>query len=97
MNTRNIYVSPLRVWHYHKSCVAFEVSSLHVLGHLVDSQRICPLEEKVTAIQDFPQPVTKHEFLGLINFHFYISQQKPDIRSTLDRILLAVYLAIKPL
>ena len=36
-------------------------SSLHFLGHLVDSQGIRPLEEKVKVIQDFPQPVTKHD------------------------------------
>ena len=47
------------------------VPSLHFLGHLVDSQGICPLEEKVTAVQDFAQPETRHDlckFLGLINF-----------------------------
>ena len=44
-------------------------SSLHFLGHLVG---IRPLEDKVMVIQDFPQPVTKHDlhkFLGLINFY----------------------------
>ena len=47
-------------------------SSLHFLGHLVDSQGVRPLEEKVQVIQDFPQPGTKHDlrkFLGLINFY----------------------------
>ena len=52
-------------------CV-FGASSLHFLGHLVDRQGIRPLEEKVKVIQDFPQPVTKHDlrkFLGIINFY----------------------------
>ena len=37
------------------------VSSLQFLGHLVDSQGICTLEEKVQAIHDFPQPITRHD------------------------------------
>ena len=37
------------------------VSGLQFLGHLVDSQGIRPLEEKVQVIHDFPQPVTRHD------------------------------------
>ena len=32
------------------------VFCLHFLGHLVDSQGIWPLEEKVKVMQEFPQP-----------------------------------------
>ena len=42
------------------------------LGHTLTTQDVLSLQEKVTAIQDFPQPSTKHkvtEFLGLVNFY----------------------------
>ena len=50
----------------------FGVTQLNFLGHSVNSQGICPLPEKVQAIQDFPQPKNQRklrEFLGLINFY----------------------------
>ena len=50
----------------------FGVSQLQFLGHHVDSQGIRPLEEKVSALCQFPQPTTwrkLREFLGLINFY----------------------------
>ena len=50
----------------------FGVTQLNFLGHSVNSQGICPLPEKVQAIQDFPQPKNQQklrEFLGLINFY----------------------------
>ena len=50
----------------------FGVTQLNFLGHIVNSQGICPLPEKVQAIQDFPQPKNQRklrEFLGLINFY----------------------------
>ena len=40
----------------------FDSSSLKFLGHLVDSSGICPLEDKVQAIRDFPCP-TSHRKL----------------------------------
>ena len=52
---------------------AFGVAlQLEFLGHRVSSQGICPLEEKVQTIRDFPQPATQRklrEFLGLVNFY----------------------------
>ena len=42
-------------------------TELQFLGHLVDSQGIRPLEEKMQAIVDFPQPTSLcklHEFLA---------------------------------
>jgi len=50
----------------------FGVTSLDFLGHHVDEQGISPLQEKVTAIRDFPKPTTLRQlrsFLGLINFY----------------------------
>ena len=48
------------------------VSELTFLIHYLNSQGVHPLEDKVKAIQDFPQSTTQHklrEFLGLINFY----------------------------
>ena len=56
----------------------FGVTELKFLGHTLNSRGTQPLREKVTAIQDFPQPNTKRklrEFLGLVNFyHRFIPQ-----------------------
>lgn len=37
----------------------FALTSLLFLGHIVDQDGICPLESKVQAIVDFPQPTTQ--------------------------------------
>ena len=50
----------------------FGVSTLHFLGHQVDSNGIRPLQDKVSVIQDFAQPDTHsglRKFLGIINFY----------------------------
>ena len=50
----------------------FGATQLDFLGHRVNSQGICPLPDKVQAIQDFPEPKTQRklrEFLGLVNFY----------------------------
>ena len=42
------------------------------VGHLVDHDGIHPLQKKVQAIVDFPQPTSRRQlrtFLGLINFY----------------------------
>jgi hypothetical protein len=50
----------------------FGDSSLTFLGHLVDSNGIRPLSEKVEAIRIFPKLTTQwklREYLGLVNFY----------------------------
>ena len=50
----------------------FGVNQLQFLGHLINQDGIAPLEEKVKAVRDFPQPTSKRklrEFLGLVNFY----------------------------
>ena len=47
---------------------------LTFLGHHLNSSGVRPLEEKVSAIRDFPQPSTQrklHQFLGLVNFYHH--------------------------
>ena len=46
--------------------------AVHFLGHLVSSDGICPLPQKVQTLLDFPRPNTRRklrEFLGLISFY----------------------------
>ena len=48
------------------------VSQLNFLGHRVDSNGITPLQDRVQAIREFPQPNSQRQlkkFLGLINFY----------------------------
>ena len=50
----------------------FGVPELCFLGHHVDQHGIRPLEERVSALRNFPQPTSQRklkEFLGLINFY----------------------------
>ena len=50
----------------------FAVSKLNFLGHMIDEQGITPVPEKVTAMQNFPQPTSLRQlrrFLGLINYY----------------------------
>ena len=60
-------------------------TELQFLGNLVDSQGIRPLEEKVQAIVDFPQPTSLRklrEFLGLINFYYSVLSQNVQTSSS---------------
>ena len=50
----------------------FAASKLNFLGHMIDEQGITPVPEKVTAIQNFPQPTSLRQlrrFLGLVNYY----------------------------
>ena len=50
----------------------FSVSKINFLGHMIDEQGIIPVPEKVTAIQNFPQPTSLRQFrrfLGLVNYY----------------------------
>ena len=54
-----------------QKCV-FGVESLDFLGHHVDRHGITPLEEKVQAVRNFPQPQNQRklrEFIGMVNFY----------------------------
>ena len=65
-------------------------SQLTFLGHLVDSQGIRPLQDKVTAIQDFVQPETRghlRKFLGLINFYHRFIPNCAQILQPLNNLL----------
>ena len=50
----------------------FGVPELEFLGHHVSAAGICPLEDKVQVVRDFPLPTTQRklrEFIGLVNFY----------------------------
>ena len=66
--------------------------SLEFLGHFVDKHGIRPLEVKVEAICDFPQPTTQRElrqFLGLINFYHRFIPGCAQILHPLHALVLA--------
>ena len=68
----------------------FGVTKLQFLGHQVDKEGIKPLEEKVTAIQNFPHPNTRkqlREFLGLVNFYHRFVQNCAKILQPLNKLL----------
>lgn len=55
-----------------KNKCEFGVTEINFLGHRLDQHGLRPLEKKVNAIQNFPQPSSirkLREFLGLINFY----------------------------
>ena len=50
----------------------FGMHELTFLGHCLNSSRVRPVEEKLSAIKDFSQPSTQRklrQFLGLVNFY----------------------------
>ena len=54
-----------------KKCV-FAVPEITFLGHRVCKNGVAPLEDKVTAIREFPKPKTMKDmrrFLGMVNFY----------------------------
>ena len=79
-----IVINPLK-------CV-FGVKQLTFLGHHVSSSGIRPLEGKVQAVRDFPQPYTQRklrEFLGLINFYHRLINHGTAILKPLNDLLAA--------
>ena len=55
-----------------RSKCVFGVEQLTFLGHLITSEGILPLPERISAIRDIPSPKDRSElqrFLGLINFY----------------------------
>ena len=66
------------------------VTELDFLGHQVSPRGIYPLEEKVRAIREFPQPTSirkLREFLGLINFHHLFIPNCAAKLGPLDQLL----------
>ena len=56
----------------HPSKCKFGHSTLTFLGHAVGAAGICPLTDRVQAVQEFPRPKDKtalQEFLGLLNYY----------------------------
>ena len=72
----------------------FGVSELTFLGHSLNSQGICPLQDKVIVIQEFPQPSTRcklREFLGLVNFYQCFIPHCADILQLLHTLLASAH------
>ena len=68
----------------------FGVPELSFLGFQVDKHGIRPLEERVSALQDFPQPTSQRqlkEFLGLANFYRWFIAHCADVLKPLYKML----------
>ena len=68
----------------------FCVTNLSFLGHTVDSNGISPLDSKVKAIVEFPQPTSQRklrQFLGLINFYHRFLKNAAQILHPLNTLL----------
>ena len=66
----------------------FGAAELEYLGHRVNSSGIYPLEERVTAIQNFACPTTYRklcEFLGLMNFYHRFLPHCATLLTTVSR------------
>ena len=70
------------------------VSELTFLGHYLNSEGVRPLQDKVKAIQDFPQPTTQcklREFLGLVNFYHRFIPHCADTLNPLHTLLASAH------
>src|SRR5215470_8795448 len=70
-------------------CV-FSVPKLDFLGHTISAEGIQPLQEKVSAIRNFPQPDSQtqlRKFLGMVNYYLRFIEHGADILRPLNALL----------
>ena len=70
------------------------VTELTFLGHTLNSQGVCPVQEKVTAIQEFLLPSTKRklkELLGLVNFYHLFIPHCAYVLQPINKLLTATH------
>ena len=70
-------------------CV-FGVSNLTFLGHHINQQGITPLQEKVQAVREFPQPTSQRklrEFMGMVNFYHRFLPRCAELMQPLHTLL----------
>ena len=68
----------------------FGAECLDFLGHHIDHRGITPLEDKVQAIRNFPQPPSNRklcEFIGLVNFYHRFLPHCADLMHPLHALL----------
>ena len=69
---------------------AFGASELEFLGHHINSSGITPLQDKVQAIRDFPQPDTQRKlrrFIGMVNFYHRFLPHCAELMQPLHNLL----------
>ena len=74
----------------HPAKCVLGVDSVDFLGHKVTADGLRPLPQKVSAIQDFPQPTTARklrEFLGVVNYYHRFIPGAADILRPLNDML----------
>ena len=68
----------------------FGASELEFLGHHINSSGITPLQDKVQAIRDFPQPDTQRKlrrFIGMVNFYHRFLPHCAELMRPLHNLL----------
>ena len=68
----------------------FGVSSIQFLGHLVTTEGVTPLPDKVQSLLDYPPPKSQtkvREFLGILNFYHRFIPQCARIVAPLNSLL----------
>ena len=68
----------------------FGVDQLDFLGHLVTSQGVAPLPDKVAVICDFPHPTSPCQlcqFIGMVNFYHHFLPHCTELMQALHDIL----------
>lgn len=59
---------------------SFAMATVTYLGHVVGQGRVAPVQAKVVAIAEYPQPTTKKElqrFLGLVGYYRGFAKTSP--------------------
>ena len=67
-----------------------DVSELDFLGHHIDCNGITPLQDKVQAVRDFPQPDSQRKlrrFIGLVNFYHRFLPHCAELMQPLHALL----------
>ena len=84
LNEYGVVINPLKG--------IFGVKELTFHTHHISSEAIRPLEDKVQAVREFPQPTTQHklhEFFRLINFYHQYLNHREAILKPLNDLLAA--------
>ena len=72
----------------------FGTSKLTFLGHHLNRYGVCPLEDKVSAFTEFPQPSTQRklrEYLGFVKFYHYFIPHCAHTLQLLNNLLNKVH------
>ncbi len=82
LSQQGVFINPLK-------CV-FGVDELDFLGHHIDCDGIIPLQDKVQAVREFPQPQSQRQlrqFVGMVNFYHRFLPHCAELMQPLHSLL----------